>query len=40
VREKRRQLVSEMKERKQQGETDLIIVNEKIVRRAASRPSQ
>jgi len=32
-REMRRQLVSEMKERKQQGETDLIIVNWKIVKR-------
>ena len=39
-REKRRQLVSEMKERKEQGETDLIIVNGKIVRRVANRPSQ
>ena len=36
-REVRRQLVAEMKERKQQGETDLIIVNWKIVKRATGR---
>jgi len=36
-REVRRQLVAEINERKQQGETDLIIVNWKIVKRATGR---
>jgi len=38
-RETRRQLVSEMKDRKLQGETDLVILNGKIVRKAAYRSS-
>jgi len=37
--QKRRQIVAEMKERKQQGERDQIIVNGMIVKRPVNRSS-